>query len=133
MIFLLFDLILSFGGINSYLILLNLLVIPKKETGKLILILLCLDLLVVNSYFINTIFLTFIFLLFKKFKIVNLNFKNYLIILSLIFFIYVGIIGFKNNYASFNLLRFIGKNYLINLPLYILSYKIILKNIKLAR
>ena len=134
MIYLLLDFIISyFSKYPTYFILLNLIMIPKEKLIKLIIITLVLDLLILNSYFLNTIILMIIFLGYKKLHIIKVNLKNYIISLSLIFVLYLLAIGLLKHYSLNYLGIFIINNYIVNIILYLLCYKIIKKNIKLAR
>ena len=130
MIYLLFDLLLSYlFSYPTFLILLNILVIKKVNWPTFILITLVLDLLILNTYFLNTFLLLIIFFIYKKFKIKKVNFKNYLISLSLIFFSYTFILMFLNKYSISSIFKY----FLINIPIYILIYPLIKRRLVLAR
>lgn len=134
MIFLGLDILLSFlSPIPTFFVLLNLVLIPKNNLSKLVIITLIIDLLILNVYFLNTIIITLIFLFIKHLKITQVNLRNYFIVLSIIYFIYVLALGLINNYSGLYILKFIASNYFINILFYLLSYKILYKNIKLSR
>lgn len=133
MIYLGLDLLMSyFSKIPTYFILLNIVLISKKDFPKLLIITLVLDLLLLNTYFINTIILSIIFIIYKKLKITVINFKNYLISLIIIYLMYIIFLGLINGYNSY-LVIFMIKNILYNLIFYALSYKILKNYIKLSR
>jgi len=133
MIYLLLDLTMSyFSKIPTYFILLNVVLINKKDFPKLIIIFLILDLLILNTYFINTIIISIIFFIYKKLKITKINFKNYLISLIIIYVTYIIFLGLINGYTSY-ILKFILTNISYNLIFYVLSYKIVKNHIKLSR
>ncbi len=134
MIFLLLDFICSyFLMCPTYFILLNIILIEKKDVSKLIVIALILDVLILNKYFFNTIILFLIYFIYKKFKIVNNNLKSYIISLSIIYCIYILVVGLLNHYSFTFLGKFILNNYLVNMIFYILCYKLVEKRIKLSR
>ena len=112
--------------VPTYFILINL-INRRKDVWLILRMGLVLDLLILNTYFINTISLVIIFLIYKKFKIREMNLKNYLIVITFLFFSYNIFIGLFNGYSLDYLVIFVLKLYLINLPIYILSY-IILKD-----
>lgn len=120
------------SNIPTYFILLNIVLISKRDFPKLIIIALILDLIVLNTYFINTLVLTIVFTIYKNLKITTINFKNYLISLSIIYFIYLLFLGVINGYNNY-LLLFTAKNFIYNLIFYVLSYKMIKSHIKLSR
>lgn len=133
MIFLILDLIISyFTSIPTYFVLINIVLIPKNKLSKLVIITLILDLLILNTYFLNTIIMCTIFLIIKKIKITKINFPNYLISLTLIYIMYIILIGVWHYNLPF-LLSFIFKNYLYNLIFYILCYNVLFSRIKLSR
>ena len=116
MILLVSDIILSFFTKEPiFLFLLNILIIAKNKLPKFIIHSLILDLFFLESYFIPTLIGTLIFIFYKKLKINQVTFFNYFISITAIFFVFTFSLG------------------LVNLPIYILSYKLLLKNIKLSR
>ena len=134
MILLILDVLLSFFSIYPiFLFLLNILLIPKNNLAKFIIHSLILDILLLETSFLSTFILTLIFIIYKKLPLTKLNIINYLLSISLIFFIFNIILGLINNYSFIYLITLILKYYLINLPIYILCYKILYKRIKLAR
>lgn len=134
MIFFLLDLFLSYVcPIATYFFLLNVILIPKGQLSKLIIITLIIDLLILNTYFLNTIIITIIFIIYKHLKIYRPTLLNYLISLGIIYLLYIFATGFINHY-SFNYLLFYSlKNFGPNFIFYILCYKLLFKYIKLSR
>ena len=116
-----------------YLFLLDILILKKDDIHKLIIHSLILDLLIMNSSFIITIIMGSIFIIYKKLPIKKINMINYILSISLIFGIFISILGIINHYSLKFIFELGLKYYLINLPIYILSYKILEKRIKLAR
>ena len=112
-----------------YLFLLDILILKKDDIHKLIIHSLVLDLLIINSSFI----MGSIFIIYKKLPIKKINMINYILSISLIFGIFISILGIVNHYSLSFIFELGLKYYLINLPIYILSYKILEKRIKLAR
>lgn len=133
MIFLLLDLFISyFSSYPSFLIILNLVFIPKKDIHKLIIISLFLDLIITNTYFLHTIILTILFILYKKLNITRNTFKNYLISVTFLYLVFTLILALINHKLGFYL-PFIFKNYFINLILFLLFYKILENRVKLSK
>lgn len=134
MLFLLLDILLSYTSLApTFFILINILLYTKKDIFSFLLIPLILDLLIVNTYFLNTILFTALFLLIKHLKITKLKFSHYLLLITIIYIIYILTLGLISSYSIFYLLKFIMKNYFINLIFYALSYKLIKPYIKLSR
>ena len=134
MIFLLLDVFLSyFSDIPTFFVLLSVLLYSKKQFFFFLLIPLVLDLLIVNTYFINTILFTVLFFLVKSLKITKNNFWHYLFLITLIYILYVTLLGIICGYSLFYSIQFILMNYLVNFIFYALSYKIVRPYIKLSR
>lgn len=134
MIFFLLDFVMSYVSFcPTYFILLNMVMLAKEDVAKIILLGLILDLLIFNTYFLNTLILVIIFLIYKNLKIIKINIFNYLLSLSLVYFMYVIILGLANHYSLIYIFNFGLKNYGFNLIFYALCYKIIQKHIKLSR
>ena len=134
MIFLLMDFLLSFFNSSpTFLVLMSFLVYPKKNFFAFLFIPLTLDLLILNTYFLNTILFTIIFFLIKHLPITKISFFNYLFIITLIYFLYVFSLGIIQGYHFFYLFSFSLSNYILNLVIYIICYKILLPYIKLSR
>ena len=134
MILLVSDIILSFFTKEPiFLFLLNILIIAKNKLPKFIIHSLILDLFFLESYFIPTLIGTLIFIFYKKLKINQVTFFNYFISITAIFLVFTFSLGLINHYSFISLIPVIFKYYLVNLPIYILSYKLLLKNIKLSR
>lgn len=134
MIFLLLDIILSYFTLKpTYFFLLNLVIISTNKYFKLLIITLVLDLLILNTYFINTIIIFIIFFLYKKLSIIKPNFLNYILSLTIIYFIYIILIGLVNHYDIVYLVSYGFNNYFRNFIFYIICYKLVFKRIKLSR
>ena len=134
MIFLLMDFLLSFFNSSpTFLVLMSFLVYPKKNFFAFLFIPLTLDLLILNTYFLNTILFTIIFFLIKHLPITKISFFNYLFIITLIYFLYIFSLGIIQGYHFFYLFSFSLSNYILNLVIYIICYKILLPYIKLSR
>lgn len=134
MIFLLIDFLMSYvSSIPTYFFLLNILLIPKDKCPKLIIITLIIDLIFLNTYFLNTIVILLLFILYKHFSIFKPNIFNYILSISLIYFLYINIIGLINHYSLSYIFLFIMTNFLPNLIFYLLCYKIVKSHIKLSR
>lgn len=134
MILLLLDLILSYTcPIATYFFLLNIILIPKNQLSKLIIITLIIDLLILNTYFLNTIIITIIFIIYKHLKIYKPTILNYLLSLCIIYLLYIFTIGIINHYSFTYLLLYSLKNIFPNLIFFLLCYKLVFKYIKLSR
>ncbi len=134
MILLISDIILSFfSRYPIYLFLLDILLIKKEDIDKIIIHSLILDLLVLNSSLVVFLIYMIIFLIYKKLPIKRVGWKNYIFSITLIFGFFTGALGIINRYSLKHILKVQFKYYLVNLPIYILSYKILEKRIKLAR
>ena len=134
MIFLLLDVFLSyFSDIPTFFVLLSVLLYSKKQFFFFLLIPLVLDLFIVHTYFINTILFTVLFFLVKSLKITKNNFWHYLFFITLIYILYVTLLGIICGYSLFYSIQFILMNYLVNFIFYALSYKIVRPYIKLSR
>lgn len=134
MIFLLFDVILSFfSNIPTFFVLFTIVLFPKNKFFSFLLIPLALDLLVVNTYFLNTILFTILFFLVKAFKIAKTNFPHFLLLITFIYVFYVFSLGLIEGYHFPYLVQFMFTNYFVNLIFYVLSYKILKPYIKLSR
>jgi len=71
------------SNIPTYFILLNIVLISKRDFPKLIIMALILDLIFLNTYFINTLVLTIVFTIYKKINFVHkYHHTNYTIILN---------------------------------------------------
>lgn len=134
MIFLLLDYLLSFFSIHSlYLIILNIILIPKEKYPKFLIITLILDLLILNTYFLNTLIFFLIFHFYKHLKIIKVNFLNYFISLNILYFLYILILGLVTSHSLYFIGTYLLKSYLPSFIFYFLCYKILKKNIKLSR
>lgn len=134
MIFLFLDVILSyFCATPTFLFLMNILWIDKKRWSYFILINLVLDLLICNTYFLNTIILFLLFIFYKRLKITKVNIKTYLLSITLLYLLYVLMLGVLHGYYIESLLIFLVKNYFVNLLFYLICYKIGKNYIKLCR
>ena len=134
MILLISDIVLSFlSKYPIYLFLLDILLIKKEDIDKIIIHSLILDLLVLNSSLVVFLIYMIIFLIYKKLPIKRVGWKNYIFSITLIFGLFTGALGIINRYSLKHILKIQFKYYLVNLPIYILSYKILEKRIKLAR
>ena len=134
MIFLLMDFLLSFFNSSpTFLVLMSFLVYPKKNFFAFLFIPLTLDLLILNTYFLNTILFTIIFFLIKHLPITKISFFTYFFLISLIYFLYVFSLGIIQGYHFSYLIFFSLSNYILNLVIYIICYKILLPYIKLSR
>ena len=134
MILVISDIILSMiSKYPIYLFLLDILIIKKSDIDKLIIHSLILDLLIMNSNLVITIIFISIFIIYKKLPIKKICFKNYVISISFIYGLFISILGIINKYSLGFIISLGFKYYVINLPIYILSYKILLGRIQLAR
>ncbi len=134
MMFLLLDFIMSFFSFTpTYFVLINMVLVSKKDIVLIIFLGLILDLIVFSIYFLNTLILIIIFIIYKSLKIRKLNLFNYWLSLSSIYFIYIFILGLINHYSLLYIVNFSFKNYGINMIFYLLCYKLVEKHIKLAR
>ncbi len=134
MIFLGLDFIMSFFSFSpTYFVLLNMVLTPKKNWGAIIILGLILDLIVFQSFFLNTLILIIVFIIYKISHITKLNLFNYLLSLTIIYFMYVGILGLIKHYSIIYIINFSFKNYGINVLFYLLCYKLVEKDILLAR
>ena len=125
MIYLLLDFLLSYIlKYPTYLILLNVLYIQKKDTYKIIEVGLILDLIFFNTYFVYTLLLFIIYMLFKKRRLNQNHFLSYLLYITIIYILFTFSLGFINHYSILYILYFCFKNYFINVPIYIICYKI---------
>lgn len=134
MIFLLLDFILSFFSVHSlYLIILNIILIPKDKYPKFLIITLVLDLLILNTYFLNTIIFFFIFYFYKRLKITKVTFRNYFISLNILYFLYILLIGLVTSHSLYFIGDYLLKSYIPSFIFYLLCYKILQNHIKLSR
>ena len=134
MLLLFSDILLSYlAKVPIFLFLLNVIIIPKNRLDKLVINSLILDLFFLNGYFIPTIILVIIFIIYKKLRLNRVTFINYIISCSIIFILFTYTLGLINGYRLNNLSGLVFKYYLFNLPIYILCYKLLGKNIKLSR
>lgn len=134
MIFLLIDFLMTYVcSVPTYFFLLNILLIPKDKWSNLIIITLIIDLIFLNTYFLNTIVILLLFILYKHFSIFKPNLFNYILSISLVYFLYINIIGLINHYSLNYIFLFITTNFMPNLIFYLLCYKIIKSHIKLSR
>lgn len=134
MIFLFLDVLLSFfSDIPTFFVLISILCYPKNKFFLFLLIPLVLDLLITHTYFLNTFLFVLIFFIVKHLKITKRNLGNFLLLISLVYFLYVFSLGFMKGFSFFYLLRFSFSNYFINLIFYLLCYKLYYPYIKLSR
>lgn len=134
MIFLFLDVLLSFfSNIPTFFVLISILCYPKNKFFLFLLIPLVLDLLITHTYFLNTFLFVLIFFIVKHLKITKRNLGNFLLLISLVYFLYVFSLGFMKGFSFFYLLRFSFSNYFINLIFYLLCYKLYYPYIKLSR
>lgn len=134
MIFLFLDVLLSFfSDIPTFFVLISILCYPKNKFFLFLLIPLVLDLLITHTYFLNTFLFVLIFFIVKHLKITKRNLENFLLLISLVYFLYVFSLGFIKGFSFFYLLRFSFSNYFINLIFYLLCYKLYYPYIKLSR
>lgn len=134
MIFLFLDVLLSFfSNIPTFFVLISILCYPKNKFFLFLLIPLVLDLLITHTYFLNTFLFVLIFFIVKHLKITKRNLENFLLLISLVYFLYVFSLGFIKGFSFFYLLRFSFSNYFINLIFYLLCYKLYYPYIKLSR
>ena len=134
MIFLFLDVLLSFfSDIPTFFVLISILCYPKNKFFLFLLIPLVLDLLITHTYFLNTFLFVLIFFVVKHLKITKRNLGNFLLLISLVYFLYVFSLGFMKGFSFFYLLRFSFSNYFINLIFYLLCYKLYYPYIKLSR
>ena len=134
MIFLGLDFLLSFfSDIPTFFVLFSILFYPKNKIFTFLLIPLTIDLLITNTYFLNTILFGLLFLMVKYLKITKTSFKNFWVLITLVYLLYVFSLGLIRGYTLLYLFRFILTNYFINLIFYVLCYKIFFPYIKLSR
>ncbi len=134
MIFLGLDFLLSFfSDIPTFFVLFSILLYPKNKIFTFLLIPLTIDLLITNTYFLNTILFGLLFLMVKYLKITKTSFKNFWVLITLVYLLYVFSLGLIRGYTLLYLFRFILTNYFINLIFYVLCYKIFFPYIKLSR
>jgi len=134
MILLGIDILLSYFSLKpTYFFLLNIVLIPKNNYPKLLIITLILDILILNTFPINTLIIFLIFLIYKKLSIIKLNFLNYIISLFIIYNLYILFLGFINHYSILYLITYSLKNILTTFIFYIICYNLIFKSIKLSR
>ena len=134
MIFLFLDIFLSyFSDIPTFFVLLSILCYSKNKIFSFLLIPLFIDLFLTNTYFLNTILFVFLFLLVKHLKITKRNLGNFLLLISLVYFLYVFSLGLIRGNSFLYLLKFVLSNYFINLIFYLLCYKLCYSYIKLSR
>ena len=134
MIFLGLDFLLSFfSDIPTFFVLFSILLYPKNKIFTFLLIPLTIDLLITNTYFLNTILFGLLFLMVKYLKITKTSFKNFWVLITLVYLLYVFSLGLSRGYTLLYLFRFILTNYFINLIFYVLCYKIFFPYIKLSR
>ena len=134
MIFLFLDVLLSFfSDIPTFFVLISILCYPKNKFFLFLLIPLVLDLLITHTYFLNTFLFVLIFFIVKHLKITKRNLGNFLLLISLVYFLYVFSLGFIKGFSFFYLLQFSFSNYFINLIFYLLCYKLYYPYIKLSR
>lgn len=125
MILLMLDYLLSFiCPVTFFFILLNIIIIPKNQIFKLVLITLVLDLLILNTYFLNTLILIILFCIYKSLKINNNSFKNYIFSITILYLGYTFILSIINHEIGY-FLPFIIKNYPYMIIMYGLIYQII--------
>ena len=134
MIFLLLAFLMSFFSFTpTFFVLLSFLVYAKKDFFSFLFIPLIIDLFLTHTYFLNTILFVAFFFLFKHLKITKTNFRNYLLSITLLYFLYIFSLGIIQGYHFFYLVKFAISNYGFQLVFYALSYKILLPYIKLSR
>lgn len=134
MIFLFLDIFFSFfSDIPTFFVLISILCYPKNKLFSFLLIPLFIDLFITNTYFLNTLLFVFLFFIVKHLKITRRNLGNFLLLISLIYFLYVFSLGLIKGFSFHYLLRFSLSNYFIHLIFYLLCYKIFNSYIKLSR
>ncbi len=134
MIFLLLDVLISYFALKpTFFVLLNFLVYPRSQYFSFILIPLVMDLLILNTFFLNTLIFTILFFLSKHFVVVSKSIGYYILHITIIYILYICLIGLIKGYTLIYLFKFILTNYIYNLIFYLLCYKILKPFIKLAR
>lgn len=134
MIFLLLDFLMSFFSFTpTFFVLLSFLVYAKKDFFSFLFIPLIIDLFFTHTYFLNTILFVIFFFLIKHLKITKVNLGNYLLLITLLYFLYIFSLGIIQGYHFSYLVSFAIFNYGFQLVFYALSYKILLPYIKLSR
>ena len=134
MIFLGLDFLLSFfSDIPTFFVLFSILLYHKNKIFTFLLIPLTIDLLITNTYFFFFLLFGLLFLMVKYLKITKTSFKNFWVLITLVYLLYVFSLGLIRGYTLLYLFRFILTNYFINLIFYVLCYKIFFPYIKLSR
>lgn len=131
MIFILFFLDILINNVTIYTSFFFIIYLYNKTYKFYLYVGLILDLIIFDTLFINIIILSIIYLMNKLLKDLNkYNFYNFLFITIYDYLLYIII----SNLISWNNLNYvflsIGSNLIINLIFYILSYKLIIKNLK---
>ena len=116
---------------NTFFVLLPIFIFSyKKEWLKIIIMGIILDFLT-NTFIINLIIFLIIYSINRSlFKIFNLKFTSYILIMVLSYFFFILALYLFNNFKNFNisfLLTFFINNILISLIYYLLNYKYVLK------
>jgi len=133
MIFVILDFLISYlSPYASFLVILNIVFLAKKDFFKFILITIFLDLIITNTYFLYTIILSVLFIVYKKLKITHKSLGNYLISVTFLYLIFTFILALINHKLGFYP-TFILKNYFLNLAFYLLFYKIFNSKLKLSK
>ena len=132
MIFILFCLDIFINNFTIYTSFFFIIYLYNKTYRYYLYVGLILDLIILDTYFINVIILSIVYLMNILLKDLNkYNFYNFLFITIYDYLIYI----IASNLIELNNLNYvflsIGSNLIINLVFYILSYKLIIKKIKI--